>query len=93
MRFSAFYDSVAPEWSVCVVHPDGLDYNINLKKGHDYCLEWLEKNKDRYIKSVCRVVVDGAGGYYGYDVELLPEGAPEQDVIFDEYERQGAVPW
>ena len=93
MRLGTFYEGAAFEWSVCVVHPDGLDYNINLKKGHDYCLEWLEKHKDRFIKSVCRVVVDGAGGYYGYDVELLPKGAPEQDVIFDEYQRQGAIPW
>ena len=93
MRLDTFWSGVEHEWSVCVVHPDGLDYNINLKKGHDYCLEWVEEHKDRFIKSICKVVVDGVGGYYGYDVELIPEGEPEQDVIFKEYERQGGITW
>ena len=93
MTFETFYEGVSSDWNVCVVHPDNTNCNVCLKKGHDYGSEWINKHKDRFIKSICKVVVEGAGGFYGYDVELIPEGEPEQDVIFEEYERQGAIPW
>lgn len=93
MRLDTFWSGVEHEWNVCICNPDGQCFNVTLQKGHDYNLEWLDKNKKRYIKSVCRVDVDGAGGYHGYDVVLIPKGEPEQDVIFDEYQRQGAIPW
>lgn len=93
MRLDTFWSGVEHEWNVYICNFDGKGFNINLKKGLDRHLDWLDKNKDRYIKSVCKVDVEGVGGWHGYDVELIPEGEPEQDVIFEEYERQGGITW
>ena len=93
MTFGTFFDGVEHDWHICVCHPDGLDWNVNFKKGRDDNDERLETYKARFVKSVCRIDVSGVGGWHGYDVELLPEGAPEQDVVFEKYERQVAIPW
>ncbi|MBQ9220031.1 hypothetical protein [Succinivibrio sp.] len=88
MRFSTFLDTVSN--TVCVLRPDGRDYNVIFDRSKNLNLEFAETHKERFIKYICRV---DAYGILCYDVELYPAGAPEGDVQFEEYGKKEILLW